>query len=80
MYRNITAPHAFTTVDTLGSRLMIWVLDVARFVMHLMSPTDSPDGVLVSVDVIWALHRPRTERMDGKREGIVLQMLDSSEF
>jgi hypothetical protein len=52
MSRNITALPEFTTEDTLASTLMIWVLDVVRFVMHQMLPTDLLDGVLVLVSVI----------------------------
>jgi hypothetical protein len=35
-----------------ASMLMIWVLDVVRFVMRRMLPTDLLDGVLVLVSVI----------------------------
>jgi hypothetical protein len=52
MSRNITAPPGFTMEVTRVSMLMIWVLDVVRFVMHQMLLIDLLGGVLVLVSVI----------------------------
>lgn len=52
MSRSTTALRESTMEGIRASMLMIWVLDVVRFVMRRMLPTDLLDGVLVLVSVI----------------------------